>query len=258
MKTVNLNFNGFEFSVTETAKGFNINDLRLQVIDFKEQNPELHICISGIRSTQSMAAWTRTLSDGAKQFYAFETSRGGSDRGASYANENGVYAYAMWLNEEFGFAVIEAFKHLANGDVEAAVKTVKKVVRTAIRQDNVDYTNCFASRISHQFGSELIAPVMKSIQNHINRTVFGVETEELREMARQHSGSKAKKIAHREFYDDSTIIRITSVTTACIQKFEMLYGQALSPRELLDQMKDFIDKHGALCGGPKAPTYKKK
>lgn len=255
MKTVNLNFNGFEFSVTETAKGFNINDLRLQVVDFISKNVEPEI--PGFKSTKDCSRWKDdSLSDAGRKFYEIVTTRG---RGAgTFTNEMGVYAYSTWLNEEFGFAVIEAFKHLANGDVEAAVKVVKKVVRTAIRQDNVDYTNHFASRVSHQFGSELIAPVMKSIQNHINRTVFGVETEELREMARQHSGSKAKKIAHREFYDDSTIIRITSVTTACIQKFEALYGQALSPRELLDQMKDFIDQYGSLCGGPKAPTYKKK
>lgn len=256
MKTVTLNFAGFDFSVTETEKGFNVNDLRLQVVDFKDNNPEPLIGVSAFKHVDTINRWTRYLSDGAKEFYKFESVRGGNNRGATFVNEEGLYAYAMWLNEDFGFAVIGAFKDLANGDVEAAVKKVRLVVRTAIRQDNVDYTNHFASRVSRQFGSALIAPVMKTIQNHINLSLFGVTTEELREMARQHTGSKARKIAHREFYDDSTIIRITAITTACIDHFEKLYGTPVSPRELLMQMQDFIDQYIALCGGAKLPSYK--
>lgn len=258
MKTVTLNFAGFDFSVTETEKGFNINDLRLQVIDFIDNNPEVQKWTSAFKSTQNMAKWTRSVSDKAKEFYGFETVRGGSDRGATYVNENGLYAYAMWLNEDFGFAVIGAFKDLANGDVVSAVKKVRLVVRTAIRQDNVDYTNEFASKVGRQFGRSLLPQVMKTVQNHINRTLFGVETEELREMARQHTGSKARKIAHREFYDDSTIIRITALTTACITKFEELYGKALSPAELMDEMISFIDQFGKLYTSSKFPSYKEK
>lgn len=256
MKTVNLNFNGFEFTITETDKGFNVNDLRLQVADFVEKNSELLIRSSKFNSTADMTRWVRYLSDNAKNFYDYLVVRGNG--AGTYVNERGLYAYASWLNEGFGFAVIEAFTLMVNGEVEEAVKVVKKVVRTAIRQDNVDYTNYFASRINRQFGDELIASVMRTIQNHINRTLFGVETEKLREMAREHSGSKAKKIAHREFYDDATIIRITSMTTACIQKFEELFGQALSPKELLNEMQGFIDKYGELCGGAKEPSYKNK
>ena len=256
MKTVTVNFSGTEFSITETAKGFNVNDLRLQVVDFIDKNPEVQNWTTAFKSTVNVARWSRSLSDNAKAFYNIETVKGGNEKGATYVKEEGVYSYAVWLHEEFGFAVITAFKHLVNNEVEEAVKVVKKVVRTAIRQDNVDYTNYFASRVNRQFGNALVASVMKTIQNHINRSLFGVETEELREMARQHTGSKAKKIAHRECYDDATIIRITSVTSSCILKFEELYGQALSPKELLNDMLSFIDTHTKLCGGAKKPTYK--
>lgn len=256
MKTVTLtvNFSGTDFFITGNDDRFDVNDLRRQVVDFNEKNPETQIC--GTVRSRDMNGWVRSLSDTAKAFYEFEAIRGGNNRGATYVKEVGVYAYSAWLNEEFGFAVMTAFKHLVNDEVEEAVKVVRKVTRTPIRQDNVDYTNYFASRVNRQFGNALVASVMKTIQNHINRSLFGVETEELREMARNHTGSKAKKIAHRELYDDATIIRITSVTSSCILKFEELYGQALSPKELLNEMLSFIDNHTKLCGGAKIPTYK--
>lgn len=254
MLIVNLNFNGYEFSIAKSENGFDINDLRLQVVDFNTKNPELQICRTG--KSMDMAQWTRNLSDTAKAFYKIEKVRGGVLRGATYANERGVYAYASWLNEEFGFAVIEAFTLLVHGETEEAVKVVKKVVRTAIRQDNVDYTKHFASKVNEQFGVELLPAIMSKIQNHINRTLFGVETEELRELARQHTGSKAKKIAHREFYDDDTLIRITAMTTHCILKFKELYGKALSPRELSDAMFDVVTEYGKTLGEPFTPTFR--
>ncbi len=60
------------------------------------------------KDTSSMARWSRVLTEDAKDFYELTTVRGGTNRG-TYSNEQGVYAYSEWLNEKFGFAVINAF-----------------------------------------------------------------------------------------------------------------------------------------------------
>lgn len=258
MKEVTVVFNGFEFPIVETDKGFNINDLRLKVIDFTENNPELLIGSLAFKSTQSLTPWSRYLSEGAKKFYEYETVRGGNNRGATYVNEKGVYKYSEWLNEEFGFAVIEAFTLLVNGKVEEAQKVASKVARSYFREDGVEYTKELSSDVGYFAHRSVgnLQKLMASIHNTINLAITGFSTEELREKARQVSGSKAKKISHRELYDDATTIRYTLITTSLLQRIEQIEDNGLSPKEFLNDLFDHVYKVIELHGGAKAPVYK--
>lgn len=128
-KSITLNFSGHEFTITSTAKGFDLNDLRRQVAEFIGKNPEPTKSSSAFKSTKSLNDWSKYLSDKAKGFYQIHTVRGGNDRGATYSNESGLYAYSGWLNEDFGFAIMEVFKHAANGDGDKAVEEARKVAR---------------------------------------------------------------------------------------------------------------------------------
>lgn len=50
------------------------------------------------------------------------------DKIGTYATEQGVYAYAMWVSTEFYLIVVEAFTALVNGEVEEATKIAKSAV----------------------------------------------------------------------------------------------------------------------------------
>lgn len=56
------------------------------------------------------------------------------DRSGTYANEQGVYAYAAWLDADFHSAVLDTFSASVRGDGEKAVKIAQSAVTLAIRE----------------------------------------------------------------------------------------------------------------------------
>ena len=252
LKQITLNFSGKEFTINGIGDQYDLTGFNRQVIAFEQEN--LNTLISVFKNSDNLGDWTRYLSDKAKAFYNIVQRKG--RYGGTTCNERGIYAYAAWKNEEFGFAVISAFEALVNKDVEKAIEIADKYARTAIRQDSIDHTQKLAGIVNNYFGKYLTRDMMRTIHNHANRKMFGLETEQLKEKAREITGSKAKKIAHRDLYEDMTTLRITGMMANLALRIKQLQGKALSPGEVAQAIILAIDEIAEVQGGPEAPEYK--
>ncbi|MGL5581565.1 MAG: hypothetical protein ACRDCE_11460 [Cetobacterium sp.] len=251
LKQITLNFAGTDFTINGIGGHFDLKGFAKQVVDLEGEN--LNPQIRGFKNIKDLNQWTRSLSEKAIGFYEIVSRKG--RYGGTTCNEKGVYAFASWVNEEFGFAVIEAFEAAVNGNGEQAVEVAQKFARTAIREDSIDHTKKLAGIVQNYFGNYLTRDMLRVIHNHANRKMFGMETEELREKAREITGSKAKKISHRDLYEDMTTLRITGMMANLSLRIKQMQGKALSPNEVVQGIILAIDEIAEVQGGAEAPEY---
>lgn len=101
------------------------------------------------------------------------------NRSGTYANEQGVYAYASWLDDAFHNAVLQTFSTAARGDAEGAVKIAQSAVtltwRETLREGNKAF--CKAIYTAQQEGSVKgnLNHAMANIQSLVCKAVTGLD-----------------------------------------------------------------------------------
>ncbi|EJL3592494.1 KilA-N domain-containing protein [Salmonella enterica] len=122
-KTISLFWNNKLHTITADNEGrFNLNDLhRISEFSASKRPGNWKLYVTDLIDKYSTAS-----------FLALKTVNGGSKRG-TYAIEELMYAYAMYLSTEFHKAVLDAFTAAVSGNM---VK-VREIVRTAVRQEGV-------------------------------------------------------------------------------------------------------------------------
>ncbi len=226
-KTISLNLEGHDFTISADDNGkFDLNNLRLQVVDFIENSKTANLQFKNVDSrsanlhfgnTLNMAQWTRSVSEGAKAFYEIETFRGGVNRGKTLSNEKGVYAYASWLNEDFGFAVISAFEALANGDVSGAEKFVRERV-TVVREHLRSHDSVINDKITQASNDGNIrgtsTQCIINLKRLVCNKVFGVSPSQFK---KEHDG-----LSPRDFMEkDLDLLGLTEYSRM-ISRMEMM------------------------------------
>ncbi len=224
-KTITLNLEGHDFTISADDNGkFDLNNLRLQVVDFIENSRTANSQFENsktanlqFKNTIDMAQWLRYVSDGAKAFYEIETFRGGVNRGKTLSNEKGVYAYASWLNEDFGFAVISAFEALANGDVSGAEKFVRERV-TVVREHLRSHDSVINDKITQASNDGNIrgtsTQCIINLKRLVCNKVFGVSPSQFK---KEHDG-----LSPRDFMEkDLDLLGLTEYSRM-ISRMEMM------------------------------------
>lgn len=101
------------------------------------------------------------------------------DRSGTYANEQGVYAYAAWLDTGFHTAVIETFAAAVHGDGEKAVTIAASAVtltwRETLREGNKAFTQAIYTAANEGTIKGLPNHCMANIQSLVCKAVTGLD-----------------------------------------------------------------------------------
>ncbi|HDZ8911336.1 TPA: KilA-N domain-containing protein [Aeromonas dhakensis] len=165
VESISLHFMGNTVTVNQKDGLFCLNDLH-------------RAYTGGMSRKQKPHDWCKGILNGEKsRHYNLTTFKG--KHGGTYANEQGVYAYASWLDDDFHNAVLQTFSSAARGDAEGAVKIAQSSVtltwRETLREGNKAF--CHAIYTAQQEGNVKgsLSHVMANIQSLVCKAVTGLD-----------------------------------------------------------------------------------
>lgn len=180
IESITLHFMDHAVTVNQKDGLFCLNDLHRAYTGGKSRKGQPNVWIRGGchsqkgrrfhgKPTESNATIARSYS-----LATFEGKHGGT-----YVNEQGVYAYASWLDDDFHNAVLQTFSSAARGDAEGAVKIAQSSVtltwREALREGNKAFCHAIytAQKEGNVKGS--LNHVMANIQSLVCKAVTGLD-----------------------------------------------------------------------------------
>ena len=115
MKELKINFDGKDIVLHSNQDGmFDLNDIWRQ---------------AGLEEKKRPSEWKSEIKEALLHSEKIRSVNGGVNRG-TWATEQSVYAYAMFISTEFYVAVVEAFTLLVQGKTEEALDTATSFVVT--------------------------------------------------------------------------------------------------------------------------------